>query len=102
MLILWIGRDRDMCPTCRRSRIVQSFGTPFVVALIIGFAQRRRSLRREYEGQQWTGLLAAGANSVEAVQILAKHGADLSIEAANGTPRCSGRSDRKTKRLRKN
>jgi ankyrin repeat protein len=33
----------------------------------------------------WTAMqFAAGANSVEAVQILAKHGADLSIEAANG------------------
>jgi hypothetical protein len=33
----------------------------------------------------WTAMhFAAGANSVEAVRILAKHGADLSIEAANG------------------
>jgi hypothetical protein len=33
----------------------------------------------------WTAMhFAAGANLVEAVRVLAKHGADLSIEAANG------------------
>jgi len=37
------------------------------------------------DGNGWTALhFAAGANAVEAVQVLARHGAELSIEANNG------------------